>query len=113
MRLQSDVNNPNSAKVVASIPACQLVASDFHEIMKVHVDQYGHIRGIWYQTMATECPSTKLSVPKGPVQMVRTALHSPARDTRFFATRPRSSRAAVRHRAYPLVCFSACTANLT
>eukprot|EP00961_Rhodomonas_salina_P218067 2946276-Rhodomonas_salina.2 len=39
VRLPSDVNNPSSPKVVASVPACLLIASDFHEIFRVHVDQ--------------------------------------------------------------------------
>jgi hypothetical protein len=68
--VQSDVNDEKSAKVIASIPACLLVASNFHEIVRVHVDQYGHIRGLWYQTMSTECPKTKLDMPSGPVQLV-------------------------------------------
>lgn len=70
IRIQSDVNDEKSAKVIASIPACLLVASNFHEIVRVHVDQYGHIRGLWYQTMSTECPKTKLDMPSGPVQLV-------------------------------------------
>ena len=67
---QSDVNDPSSEKVVASIPACLLAASNFHEIVRVHVDQYGHIRGLWYQTMATVCPEGKPSLPAAPVQLV-------------------------------------------
>lgn len=67
---QSDVNDATSAKVIASIPACLLVASNFHEIVRVHVDQYGHIRGLWYQTMSTDCPKTNLNMPPGPVQLV-------------------------------------------
>ncbi|MGB1606622.1 MAG: hypothetical protein ACPIOQ_78555 [Promethearchaeia archaeon] len=51
--------------MVASIPACQLVASGFREIMKVHVDQYGHIRGVWYQTMATGAFSENLQDHQG------------------------------------------------
>jgi len=65
------VNDAKSAKVMASIPACLLLASNFHEIIRVHVDQYGHIRGLWYQTMATECPKTKRALPSAPVQLVR------------------------------------------
>jgi hypothetical protein len=67
---QSDVNDPSSEKVVASIPACLLAASNFHEIVRVHVDQYGHIRALWYQTMATVCPEGKPSLPAAPVQLV-------------------------------------------
>ena len=67
---QSDVNDPSSEKVVASIPACLLAASNFHEIVRVHVDQYGHIRALWYQTMATGCPEGKPSLPAAPVQLV-------------------------------------------
>jgi len=70
IRIQSDVNDAKSVKVVASIPSCLLAAADFHEIVRLHVDQYGHIRGMWYQTMATECPSTKSRLPSGPVQLV-------------------------------------------
>ncbi len=55
---------------MASIPACLLAASNFHEIVRVHVDQYGHIRGLWYQTMATVCPEAKPSLPPAPVQLV-------------------------------------------
>jgi len=67
---QSDVNDPSSEKVVASVPACLLAASNFHEIVRVHVDQYGHIRALWYQTMATVCPEGKPSLPAAPVQLV-------------------------------------------
>lgn len=56
IRVQSDVADPSSAKVMASIPSCLLAAAKFHEILRVHVDQHGHIRGMWYQTLATGCP---------------------------------------------------------
>ena len=68
LRVQSDVNDPNSEKVMASLPACLLAASNFHEMLRFHVDQHGHIRSIWYQTMVTECPpSIKLSGGKSPI----------------------------------------------
>eukprot|EP00961_Rhodomonas_salina_P048187 647079-Rhodomonas_salina.3 len=63
VRIPSDVNNPDSPKVSASVPACLLAASDFHEIFRVHVDAFGHIRGLWYQTMALACP-LKLELPQ-------------------------------------------------
>lgn len=70
VRIQSNVNDKNSPKVMASIPACMLVMSNFHEIFRVHVDQYGHIRGLWYQTMATSCSTSMPKLSAQPVQLV-------------------------------------------
>eukprot|EP00960_Hanusia_phi_P054809 762781-Hanusia_phi.AAC.12 len=68
LRVQSDVNDPKSEKVMASLPACLLAASNFHEMLRFHVDQHGHIRSIWYQTMVTDCPpSIKLNGGKSPI----------------------------------------------
>jgi hypothetical protein len=69
VRIQSNVNDPNSPKVMASIPACLLLASNFHELFRIHVDQYGNIRSLWYQVAASRCSPGAL-VPKDSVQLV-------------------------------------------
>jgi len=71
IRMPSDVNNASSTKIMASIPACMLASSKFHEILRVHVDQFGHIRSLWYTTLATECPPRgTIKLPPGPVKLV-------------------------------------------
>ena len=69
IRTRSDVNDPASKYVMSSVPACLLAAAKFHEILRVHVDQHGHIRGIWYQTLATGCPPGG-SLPKKATKLV-------------------------------------------
>jgi hypothetical protein len=54
---------------MASIPACLLLASNFHELFRIHVDQYGNIRSLWYQVAASRC-SPGASVPRDSVQLV-------------------------------------------
>eukprot|EP00286_Rhodomonas_abbreviata_P021299 CAMPEP_0181312804 /NCGR_PEP_ID=MMETSP1101-20121128/13895_1 /TAXON_ID=46948 /ORGANISM="Rhodomonas abbreviata, Strain Caron Lab Isolate" /LENGTH=241 /DNA_ID=CAMNT_0023419685 /DNA_START=164 /DNA_END=885 /DNA_ORIENTATION=+ len=70
IRVPSDVSDPDSPKVVASVPACLLIASDFHEMLRVHVDQFGHLRSLWYQTMALACPAARAVVPQESVAVV-------------------------------------------
>ena len=68
----------NSRKNVAGCGALMIIkrcissglaAAKFHEILRVHVDQHGHIRGIWYQTLATGCPPGG-SLPKKATKLV-------------------------------------------
>jgi hypothetical protein len=69
VRIQSNVNDPSSPKVMASIPACLLLAANFHEIFRIHVDQHGNIRSLWYQAAASRC-SPGAAVPADSVQLV-------------------------------------------
>ena len=69
VRVQSNVNDPSSPKVMASIPACLLLASNFHELFRIHVDQYGNIRSLWYQAAAARC-APGATVPPDSVQLV-------------------------------------------
>ncbi len=74
VRIQSNVNDPASPKVMASIPACLLAASNFHEIFRIHVDQYGNIRSLWYQTIVSSCPKSLAKLPEKTVPLVTSVI---------------------------------------
>jgi hypothetical protein len=74
VQIPSNVNDPNSPKVMASIPACLLASSNFHEIFRIHVDQYGNIRGLWYQTISSECAKDLPKLPQKSIQLVTSVI---------------------------------------
>jgi hypothetical protein len=70
LRVPSDINDINSPKVIASIHPCLLIASKFHEMLRVQVDQFGYIRGLWYKARALDCPTGPIKVPPSETPVI-------------------------------------------
>jgi len=49
-----DVSRPQRV-VLASVPACAIVASHFHDMVSLHVDAFGNVVGLDYTTPLTVC----------------------------------------------------------
>jgi hypothetical protein len=55
IQVPSNVSDPQSPPVMASVRACALAASNFHERMQVYADEHGLIRNVVYFTPVTDC----------------------------------------------------------